>query len=178
MAEAQRLHTEAELAALNSGSPSVSPQTAVRLNLIVSGAPFSSEPVLAHIDTSGGSFDIDAGHLEGPDVTVSMGYDTAKALFVAGNVQAVLQAFLAGQIKVDGDLTKLLDPGTAMWPGALGSPVQSRGREGQGGGPGGEPVGGQVGGQVGGPVGGPSSLLPFSPQAVEALAARLADITE
>jgi hypothetical protein len=157
VAEAQRLRAEAETAAVNSGPPLVSPQTAVRLNLVVTGAPFSPEPVNAHIDTSGGRFDIGTGHLEGPDVTVSLGYETAKALFVAGNVQAVLQAFLAGQIKVDGDLTKLLDPGTAMWPGALGSLAQPRGQDGQGGG---------------------QSAFPYSPLAVVALASRLADITE
>ncbi|MGC8628021.1 MAG: SCP2 sterol-binding domain-containing protein [Acidimicrobiales bacterium] len=91
----------------------------MRLNLVITSAPFGPEPINAYIDTSSGHFDIGTGHVDSPDVTVSMSYGTAKALFVSGNVQAVLQAFLAGQIKVDGDLSKLLDPGSGMWPSAF-----------------------------------------------------------
>jgi len=91
----------------------------VRLNLVITSTPFGPEPLDAYIDTSAGHFDIGTGHVENPDVTVSMSYSTAKALFVSGNVQAVLQALLAGQVKVDGDLSKLLDPGSGMWPGAF-----------------------------------------------------------
>lgn len=91
-----------------------------RVNLIVNGAPFAGEPVQAHVDTSEGRLELGAGHLDKPDVTVSMAYDTARALFVAGDMQAVMQAFLGGRIRVDGDLSKLLDPRSGLWPAALG----------------------------------------------------------
>ena len=47
-----------------------------------------------------------------------MGYGTARALFVAGDVQTVMQAFLGGRIRVNGDLSKLLDPRSGIWPTA------------------------------------------------------------
>ncbi len=50
-------------------------------------------------------------------------YDTARSLFVQGDVQAVLQAFLGGRIKVDGDLSKLLDPRSGIWPGGPSAPA-------------------------------------------------------
>ena len=111
--EAKRIYAEAGAGGAMTGATSLAP---VRVNLIVTDAPFSSVPVDAHVDTSAGRFDIDVGHLPEPDVTISLGYDTARSLFVQGDVQAVLQAFLGGRIKVDGDLSKLLDPRSGIWP--------------------------------------------------------------
>lgn len=92
-----------------------------RVNLIVTDAPFSPAPVQAHVETSAGGLQIDSGHLEKPDVTVSMNYATARSLFVAGDVQTVMQAFLGGRIRVDGDLSKLLDPRSGIWPASAGA---------------------------------------------------------
>jgi putative sterol carrier protein len=39
---------------------------------------------------------------------VTIDYATAKAILVEGNPQAGMQAFMAGRIKVEGDMTKLL----------------------------------------------------------------------
>jgi len=90
--------------------------TPVRVNLVVTEVPFSGSAIDAHVDTSAGRMAIDRGHLDAPDVTVSLDYATARSLFVGGDVQAVMQAFLTGRIKVDGDLTKLLDARSAIWP--------------------------------------------------------------
>jgi hypothetical protein len=111
--EAKRIYAEAGAGGAIAGATTLAP---VRVNLIVTDAPFSSAPVDAHVDTSAGRFDIDVGHLAAPDVTISLGYDTARSLFVQGDVQSVLQAFLGGRIKVDGDLSKLLDPRSGIWP--------------------------------------------------------------
>ncbi len=46
--------------------------------------------------------------LENPDLTVTVDYETAKAIFVEQNPQAGMQAFMAGKIKVQGDMTKLM----------------------------------------------------------------------
>jgi len=115
--EARIIYAEAEAAGALSQAP---PALAVRVNLIVTDVPFSAEPVRAHLDTGSGRVAIDTGHLEQPDVTVSLDYATARSLFVTGDAQALLQAFLSGRIKVDGDLTKLLDPRSGIWPGAPG----------------------------------------------------------
>ena len=48
------------------------------------------------------------GPVENPPTTLTVPYDTAKALFVEGNPQAAMQAFMSGKIKVDGDMTKLM----------------------------------------------------------------------
>jgi hypothetical protein len=116
--EAKRIYAEAGAGGVTTGSAGLAP---VRVNLVVTDAPFSSVPIDAHVDTSAGRFDIDVGHLDHPDVTISLGYDTARSLFVQGDVQAVLQAFLGGRIKVDGDLSKLLDPRSGIFPGTSGS---------------------------------------------------------
>lgn len=117
VAEARRIYSEAEATSAGgvSGGRAIAP---VRVNLIVAEAPFSAAALDAHVDTSSGHLNIDTGHLSDPDVTVSMAYSTARSLFVQGDIQAVMQAFLGGRIKVDGDLSKLLDPQSGIWPTA------------------------------------------------------------
>lgn len=48
------------------------------------------------------------GHLEGQHLTVTVDYATAKAIFVDQDQQASMQAFMAGKIKVQGDMTKMM----------------------------------------------------------------------
>ena len=68
----------------------------------------SQEDIDAHMDTSTGELVLDVGHLENPDLKVTVDYDTAKAILIEGNPQAGMQAFMAGKIKVEGDMAKLL----------------------------------------------------------------------
>lgn len=90
---------------------------AVRLNQIVRNAPFGEGTINAHLDTSSGLLDIDLGHLDHPDVTITLDYDVARALLVERDPAAAMQAFMSGRIKVDGDIAKLLG---LQAPGALG----------------------------------------------------------
>jgi putative sterol carrier protein len=87
---------------------SAAPAHAVRMNQIITEVPFGSGSIDAHMDTSGGELVMDTGHLENPDLTVTLDYATAKAILVEGNPQAGMQAFMAGKIKVQGDMTKLM----------------------------------------------------------------------
>ncbi len=80
----------------------------VRMNQIITDVPFGDGTIEAHMDTSSGELDMDIGHLENPDLTVTLDYATAKAILVEGNPQAGMQAFMAGKIKVQGDMTKLM----------------------------------------------------------------------
>ena len=57
--------------------------------------------------------DMDIGHIDDAEVTITIDYATAKAIFVDGNPQAGMQAFMAGKIKVQGDMTKLMAMGQA-----------------------------------------------------------------
>lgn len=81
----------------------------VRMNLVVTELPFDGTETLdAHLDTTTGEIDIDQGHLDEADLTVTVDYATAKAILVEGNAQAGMQAFMAGKVRVEGDMAKLL----------------------------------------------------------------------
>jgi putative sterol carrier protein len=80
----------------------------MRMNLVVNDVPFGDRSLDAHLDTSWGEFVLEEGHLETADLKVTIDYDTAKAIFVEGNPQAAMQAFMAGRIRVEGDMSKLL----------------------------------------------------------------------
>ena len=84
------------------------------MNQIVTDVPFGDGTIEAHMDTSGGEMSMEMGHLENPDLTVTLDYATAKAILVDDNPQAGMQAFMAGKIKVQGDMTKMM----AMQSGA------------------------------------------------------------
>ena len=80
----------------------------VRMNLRIGEVPFGDGQVEAHMDSTSGEMEMELGHLDGPDLTVGVDYATAKAIFVDGNPQAGMQAFMAGKVKVEGDMTKLM----------------------------------------------------------------------
>ena len=99
---------------------------AVKMNQIITDVPFGEGTINAHMDTSSGEMQMDMGHVDYPDVTVTIDYETAKAIFVEGNPQAGMQAFMAGKIKVEGDVTKLMamqatppDPSTLELAGRI-----------------------------------------------------------
>jgi putative sterol carrier protein len=87
-------------------TPSIPHQ--VRMNQIITEVPFGDGTLNMHVDTSSGELVMEEDHLENPDLTVTVDYDTAKAIFVEGNPQAGMQAFMAGKVKVQGDMTKLM----------------------------------------------------------------------
>lgn len=86
------------------------PPHKMRMNLVITDAPddVSAGDIEAHMDSTGEDVDMGLEHLENPDLTVTLEYDTAKAILVDGNPQAGMQAFMAGKIKVQGDMTKLM----------------------------------------------------------------------
>jgi putative sterol carrier protein len=60
------------------------------------------------MDTSSGELVLDTGHLATQDLKVTVDYDTAKAILIEGNPQAGMQAFMAGKVRVEGDMAKLM----------------------------------------------------------------------
>lgn len=58
------------------------------------------------------------GLTEGAPTTITTPYEVAKNLFIKRDQQAGMQAFMSGQIKVQGDMTKLM----AMAAGAAPTP--------------------------------------------------------
>ncbi len=99
--EAKRIRED--LSADEAGTPHQ-----VKMNQIVTEVPFGEGTIEAHMDTSSGEMDMGLGHIEDPELTVTLDYATAKAILVDGNPQAGMQAFMAGKIKVEGDMTKLM----------------------------------------------------------------------
>jgi hypothetical protein len=83
------------------------PPVPMRANIVVTDVPFGDAEVHGCVDTSEG-FIIEPGHLDAPDFTATVDYDTAKALFVEQDPQAIMQAFFGGKIRLTGDASKLL----------------------------------------------------------------------
>jgi len=87
--------------------PDIPPTVTMRMNLVVTEAPFGAD-VHVRIDTSDGELLIEDGHLVGPDLTVTVDWVTARAIFIDMDTTVAMQAFMGGQIKVDGDISKML----------------------------------------------------------------------
>ncbi len=51
------------------------------------------------------------GASDGADLTLSTDIDTARSVFISGDQQAGMQAFMAGKVRVQGDMTKLMMQG-------------------------------------------------------------------
>lgn len=84
------------------------------LNITVVGGPDGDRDV--HM--AGGHFA--RGHAESAPTKLTVPFDTAKAIFIEGNPQAAMQAFMSGQIKVEGDMSKVM----AMQAAGAPSPEQ------------------------------------------------------
>lgn len=80
----------------------------IRMNQVVIDVPFGTGRVEAHIDTTSGTLEMELGHLENADVTVTLDYETAKAVFVDGTPQAAMKAFMDGKVRVQGEMAKLI----------------------------------------------------------------------
>ena len=81
-------------------------ENSVKLNQVITDVPFGEGTLNAHLDTSGGELDLETGHLDDAEVSITLDYETAKAVFI--DPQSAIQHFMAGRIKVQGDMTKLL----------------------------------------------------------------------
>jgi putative sterol carrier protein len=63
-------------------------------------------------------------HTDGADLTLSTDIDTARQVFVSGDQQAGMQAFMAGKVRVQGDMTKLMMQGSGGGNAALSAALQ------------------------------------------------------
>ena len=89
------------------GNDTAPPHANVTVNLTVTDTPFGDERHL-HMGAKDGQGAFAKGHADPADVTLTTDYATAKDVFVSGNPQAGMQAFMAGKVKVQGDMTKLM----------------------------------------------------------------------
>jgi putative sterol carrier protein len=86
----------------------------VRINQVITEVPFGEGTINAYIDTSEGEFRLELGELEEPDAVLMTDYATAKAMMVDQDPTIAMQSFMAGKIKVQGDMMKLMAIQTAM----------------------------------------------------------------
>jgi putative sterol carrier protein len=92
----------------------------MKMNLVVTETPFDADRQF-HMGAEGGKALFGPGLLEGADVTLTTDYATAKDVFASGNPQAGMQAFMAGKVRVQGDMAKLM-AGAAQGGGPAGNP--------------------------------------------------------
>jgi hypothetical protein len=86
----------------------------LKINQVVTGAPFGEGTVESYLDTSSGDVVMELGRLDDADATLTTDYDTAKAMFVERDPAAGMQAFMSGKITVQGDMMKLMALQTAL----------------------------------------------------------------
>ena len=88
--------------------------TSIRMNQVITDVPFGEGTVNLFMDTSSGDVVMEAGALETPDLTMTTDWDTARKIFVEQDQAAGMQAFMAGKIKVQGDMMKMMAMQTSM----------------------------------------------------------------
>jgi len=93
----------AEVKRITDDAPSSGgPGSDITVNVVVVDGPEGDKEV--HL--SGGKFG--SGNIDGAPTKLTVPYTVAKQMFIEGNQQAAMQAFMSGQIKVEGDMTKLM----------------------------------------------------------------------
>jgi putative sterol carrier protein len=80
---------------------------AIKMNLNVTEGPAGTLE-RAHVDVADGALVVEEGHLDDVDLEITVDFATAKALLVEGNPQAAMSAFMAGKIRIQGDMAKLM----------------------------------------------------------------------
>ncbi|HEY8547564.1 MAG TPA: SCP2 sterol-binding domain-containing protein [Acidimicrobiales bacterium] len=95
----------------------------LKLNIVVAGGPDGDR----EIHMAGGQFE--RGLVDDAPTKLTVPYDVAKAMFIDGNQQAGMQAFMSGQIKVEGDMTKLMAMQAGGGPTAEQEAFQAKIRE-------------------------------------------------
>jgi putative sterol carrier protein len=86
----------------DAGAP---PGTNLLMNLEVTDG---DRTVQFHMGSRDGATLFGRGHDPSGDLTLSTDMETARAVFLDGNPQAGMQAFMSGKVRVQGDMTKLM----------------------------------------------------------------------
>jgi hypothetical protein len=94
----------------------------VQLNMVVTGGPQGDR----ELHVSEGVFG--SGLVEAP-TKLTLPYEVARNMFVNGDQAAAMQAFMSGQIKVEGDMTKLMAMQNQGGGGADAAAMQTKLRE-------------------------------------------------
>lgn len=91
-------------------------EAVLRINIVVFDVPFRDGEVRAYLDTSSGTTQLELGQLDEPDVTVTTDFQTAQAIFVDQDPAVAMQSFMAGRVKIQGDMMQLMTLQTVATP--------------------------------------------------------------
>jgi putative sterol carrier protein len=97
------------------------PPTNLVMNLEVADG---DKTILFFLGAKDGETLFGKGKAEQADLTMSTDIDTARAVFVSGDQQAGMQAFMSGKVRVQGDMTKLMMQGASGGNAALSAALQ------------------------------------------------------
>ena len=96
----------------------------ITLNVTVVEGPMGD----TEMHLANGQFD--RGHMDDAPTKATVPYDVARQLFVDGNPQAAMQAFMNGQLRIEGDISKIMAvQGATMSPSPEQLKLQERLRE-------------------------------------------------
>ena len=82
-------------------------ETSITMNLTVTDTPFGDERRM-HMGAKDGRVHWGNHHVDDADLTLTTDYETAREVFITGDAQAGMQAFMAGKVRVQGDMAKLM----------------------------------------------------------------------
>jgi hypothetical protein len=69
------------------------------------------------------------GHAEAAPTTLSLPYEVARKMFIEGDQNAAMQAFMSGEIKVEGDMAAMMGMQAAGAPGPEAQDLSARIKE-------------------------------------------------
>lgn len=81
-------------------------EISVSVNVSITPTPYGDKTAALVVDA--GKAELLEEHVAEPNVTVKTDYETARELFLKGDVNVVLSAMLEGKVVVGGDVAKLM----------------------------------------------------------------------
>lgn len=78
----------------------------LKLNFTITGGPEGDKDLHVAGGMSAAAFG--KGHIADAPTKIIVPFDVAKQMMVEGNQQAAMQAFMQGQIRVEGDMSRLM----------------------------------------------------------------------
>jgi putative sterol carrier protein len=103
------------------GHETAAPPTNLVMNLEVADG---DQTIQFFMGSRNGEVLFGKGTTDSADLTMSTDIDTARSVFVSGDQQAGMQAFMAGKVRVQGDMTKLMMQGSSGGNPALTAALQ------------------------------------------------------
>ncbi len=79
----------------------------ITVNVTVTDTPFGAERHM-HMGSHGGKGHWGIGHADAADLGLTTDYETAREVFISGEPQAGMQAFMTGKVRIQGDMAKLM----------------------------------------------------------------------